>query len=270
MLGELQICPLRERGAIPWLPLESGHSRRPPPGGEESQICGCHRGVGSKAHPQPPRNTKAIWEASTCFLGHPLRTCLSHKHGGHAGHFQSPSFPTAHPTLRHPKRSGMVEAAAQQARCIKTYHTTPTTRRLRSVLGHQLQVWHGHHDWPKMVCMEARQGRVIQWAEAVSFELLTIGICALSSKGEHVKIHGDNQGVVKGWWKKCSANKPTNCIFCRILELSEKHDRTIHTRYIPSAQNPADAPLRGRYPPLSRRLDPIPIPAEVQPFLIDI
>ena len=114
------------------------------------------------------------------------------------------------------------------------------------------------------------QGRDIQWAEAVGFELLAISICTSSNKGEHVRVHGDNRGVVEGWWKKSSANKPTNRIFRRVLELSEKHDRVIHTRYIPSAQNPADAPSRGHYPPFSRRLDPIPIPAEVQPFLIDV
>ena len=54
------------------------------------------------------------------------------------------------------------------------------------------------------------QGRDIQWAEAVGFELLSICLCAILGEGEHLLIHGDNQGVVKGWWKGCSTNKPTN------------------------------------------------------------
>ena len=126
-----------------------------------------------------------------------------------------------------------------------------------------------------MMCMEAHQGwkaqgRDIQWAEAIGFELLAISVCTLLSKGKHIKVYGDNWGVIKGWWKKCSANKPTNYIFHCILELSEKHNRAIHTRYVPSTQNPADTPSRGHYPPLSHHLNPIPIPAEIWPFLLDI
>ena len=83
-------------------------------------------------------------------------------------------------------------------------------------------------------------------------------------------VYGDNRGVVEGWWKRSSANRPTNRIFRRILDLTEHCSRTIHTKYIPSAQNPADAPSRGHYLALDLLLDPITVPDEVRPFLIDV
>ena len=114
------------------------------------------------------------------------------------------------------------------------------------------------------------QGRDIQWAEAVGFELLTICVLALSNDGDHVVVYGDNRGVVEGWWKGCSANRPTNHVFRRILQLTEDRNRTIHTRYVPSAQNPADAPSRGFYPSRSLLLDPVVVPSEARPLLIDV
>ena len=114
------------------------------------------------------------------------------------------------------------------------------------------------------------QGRDIQWAEAVGFELLVIHLLSLSHKGDHLTVYGDNQSVVEGWWKRSSHNKPTNRIFRRVLELSESHSRTIHTRYVPSAGNPADAPSRGRYPPHKLLLEDLDVPGELHPFLISI
>ena len=93
------------------------------------------------------------------------------------------------------------------------------------------------------------QGRDIQWAEAIGFELLTICVFALANEGDHVLVHGDNRGVVEGWWKRCSTNRPTNHIFRRILQRSEDCNKTVHTRYVPSVQNPADAPSRASIPP---------------------
>lgn len=91
-----------------WLPLRSGKQSTPT--------------ISSKH--------KSYTGSFTCLPGYPLWMRLPHKHGGHAGHFQSPSFPTTHPTPRHPKQSGVVEAAIQEAKHIKTYHTTPTTCQL--------------------------------------------------------------------------------------------------------------------------------------------
>jgi hypothetical protein len=113
-------------------------------------------------------------------------------------------------------------------------------------------------------------GRDIQWAEAVGMELLVRALSALSRTGEHLKIFGDNRGVVEGWWKRSSANKPTNHVFRRILDFTERQDRTIHTRYVPSAHNPADAPSRGVYPSFDLLLDDIPIPPELHPFLAGV
>ena len=114
------------------------------------------------------------------------------------------------------------------------------------------------------------RGRDIQWAEAIGFELLALCVCSFSGEGEHVLLHGDNRGVVEGWWKRCSANKPTNQVFRRVIQLSELSGKAIHTKYIPSAKNPADGPSRGIYPPRSLLLDPIVLPSEVRPFLIDV
>ena len=114
------------------------------------------------------------------------------------------------------------------------------------------------------------QGRDIMWAEAAGFELLVLSLLSTSHEGDHLTVYGDNRGVVEGWWNKSSHNKPTNRIFRRILELSESCDRTIHTRYVPSAENPADAPSRGRYPPHELLLEELDIPSELRPFLIGV
>jgi hypothetical protein len=114
------------------------------------------------------------------------------------------------------------------------------------------------------------QGRDIQWAEAVGFELLVTSLLSISKEGDHIKVYGDNRGVVEGWWKRSSANKQTNWVFRRILELSENHSRFIHMRYVPSAENPADAPSRGHFPPFEQLLNDFSIPTELHPFLVGV
>ena len=114
------------------------------------------------------------------------------------------------------------------------------------------------------------QGRDIQWAEAIAFELLTICVFVGSDKGDHIVVYGDNRGVVKGWWKRSSANKPTNNIFQRILQLSEDCNRVVYTRYVPSAQNPANTPSRSLYLPRSLMLPPVAVPSEIRSLLFEV
>ncbi|ESK81377.1 reverse transcriptase ribonuclease h [Moniliophthora roreri MCA 2997] len=84
--------------------------------------------------------------------------------------------------------------------------------------------------------------RDIGWAEAAAFWLLVLIIAERGKPGHHYKIYGDNEGVVEGWWNGRSKNRPTNSIFKRIHCIVEEYQFYIHTRYVPSAQNPADAP----------------------------
>lgn len=114
-------------------------------------------------------------------------------------------------------------------------------------------------------------GREIGWAEAVGFEFLIRTLCSFvcEPRKQHVKVFGDNKGVVEGWWKGRSRNKPTNEVFRRIHELEKARKVTFHSRYVTSKLNPADDPSRGVYSSHARLLPPIPIPSELQPFLID-
>lgn len=113
-------------------------------------------------------------------------------------------------------------------------------------------------------------GRDIGWAEAVGFLLLIItlqhGFCR---SGTHLAVYGDNRGVVEGWWKGRSRNWATNSIFRRVHDLTSNTDTTIHTRYVASAENPADGPSRGEYGTAENLLPLIKIPGNLGSYVVD-
>lgn len=113
------------------------------------------------------------------------------------------------------------------------------------------------------------QGRDIQWAEAVGFELLVRAIIASGPPGPHFKCFGDNTAVVEGWWKHSSHNSAVNRVFRRLHDELETSGFTAHTRYVQSADNPADGPSRGVYPPIEHLLPPIALPDDLAQFLRD-
>ena len=86
--------------------------------------------------------------------------------------------------------------------------------------------------------------RDIGWAEAIGFECLVRYLYGTSSTTRHFTIHGDNKGVVEGWWNGRSRNKPVNEVFKRIHSFIGIDDplHSFHTVYISSKSNPADAP----------------------------
>lgn len=71
-------------------------------------------------------------------------------------------------------------------------------------------------------------GRDIQWAEAVGFELL----CHYAATSDsHVKVYGDNKAVVEGWAKHCSRNSAVNDVFRRIHMFLQHTSCTVHARF---------------------------------------
>ena len=60
-----------------------------------------------------------------------------------------------------------------------------------------------------------------------------------------------------------------NIIFQHIHAILYTWQCTIHTRYVPSQDNPADNPSRGVYLPLTWLLPYIPIPPELCAFITD-
>ena len=142
----------------------------------------------------------------------------------------------------------------------KAYSDASSSFSVVITIGPRWQAWQLVAGWKS-------QGRDIQWAEAVRFELLTLCVCSFSSKGEHIVLYGNNQGVVKGWWKCCSTNKLTNHVFQHVLQLSEDCRRKIHMRYVLSAKNPTDGPSWGHYPPPAPSCStPLPSPTRYNHF----
>ncbi|KAF7343054.1 Reverse transcriptase/ribonuclease H [Mycena venus] len=86
--------------------------------------------------------------------------------------------------------------------------------------------------------------RHIGWAEAIGFKFLVrtlILVC--KNLPPHIVVYGDNRGVVEGWWNGRSSNEEINTVFRRIHSISTDANVTIHTRYVPTDSNPADAGL---------------------------
>lgn len=114
--------------------------------------------------------------------------------------------------------------------------------------------------WRLLSGWQTRGGKHdIQWAEAIGFELLVQATVAVTEGGACYKVHGDNRGVVEGWWNARSCNKAINEVFCRVHDFLKQESRaeSIYTSYVASADNPADGPSREIYPLRSWLLLPI-------------
>jgi len=132
------------------------------------------------------------------------------------------------------------------------------------VIGQRWRAWRLLPGWKS-------EGRDIGWAESIAFEFLVQTLCQFirSSSQQHLKVFGDNRGVVEGWWKGRSRNKPTNETFRRVHAFTKKQHITIYSRYVASKLNPADNPSRGIYGQFSLLLPPIAIPEKLQSLVID-
>ena len=111
----------------------------------------------------------------------------------------------------------------------------------------------------------------IGWAESIGFELLIRAISRFGNPGGHFKVYGDNKGVVEGWWNFRSRNKQTNLVFRRIHSFLDRfnHSLSIHSAFVPSESNQADAPSRGIFPPVDFLLPEVQLPPGLDRFIVD-
>lgn len=131
------------------------------------------------------------------------------------------------------------------------------------ILGNRWRAWRFRPGWKS-------ERREIGWAEAVGFEFLVRLVIQSNPPHPHLRLHGDNQGVVAAWRNGRSRNPQVNSVFKRIHEILVGTGIHIYCDYVPSNDNPADGPSRGQYPPQSNLLPPIDIPLDVAPFLEDV
>ena len=122
------------------------------------------------------------------------------------------------------------------------------------------------HAW-KLLPGWNQNGRDIGWAKAVAMELLIQTILQLGCPSG-IKVHGDNTGIVEGWWMGRSRNTETNRVFRKIHILLDEKDIVLTTRYVNTAHNPADNPSRGIFPP-KHLLPPINLPHELKQFVVN-
>ena len=144
---------------------------------------------------------------------------------------------------------------------LNAFSDASSTTSIGIVIGDRWRAWHLLPGWKS-------RGRDIGWAEAVGMELLLRTALSLYNISG-LLIHGDNNGVIEGWWAGRSRNAEINYIFRRIHKLLESNNTIISTRYVNTTKNPADGPSRGVYPSFHLLLPPIELPTEVKPFLVD-
>jgi hypothetical protein len=102
--------------------------------------------------------------------------------------------------------------------------------------------------WPLLEGWRA-EGRDIGWAEFVALELAVLTAMRIGIKGVTLVVHSDNQGVVLAFAAGYSRGPPQNAVLRRILILLYENDLWLQVLWIPSADNPADGPSRGVFPP---------------------
>lgn len=147
---------------------------------------------------------------------------------------------------------------------LQAYSDASSETGIGIIIGERWRAWRLKPGWNT-----PGTGKDIGWAESVGFYLLAATVVNQRPRGGHYRLFGDNMGVVEGWWRGRSRNRPTNEIFKLVNELSITMDSNFYTRYVPSALNPADGPSRGIYGPYNLLLPAPPIPEHLQPFIVD-
>ena len=146
------------------------------------------------------------------------------------------------------------------------YSDTSSGIGIAITIGHYWQAWRLIPGWQTL---DGKHD--IGWAEAVGFQFLVDAVIWAGRVGECFKLYGDNKGVVEGWWNGRSRNAAVNSVFKQIHDQIESQNfvDSIFAAYVPSAENPADKPSQGIYPPKAFLLPPISTPECLSRFLID-
>jgi hypothetical protein len=145
---------------------------------------------------------------------------------------------------------------------IAAYSDASSETGIGIVIGDRWRAWRLLPEWKS-------DGRDIGWAEALGFYLLVATIFTSCDHKPFYKVYGDNRGVIEGWWKGCSRNRPTNEVF-KLVHIACLHSHLqIITRYVQSKHNPADDPSRGIYQARNLLLPAVPIPQQWQLFITD-
>ena len=117
-----------------------------------------------------------------------------------------------------------------------------TSHSLAVIIGDKWHAWRLYKHWKN-------NGQDIGWAESMAFEFLIHILLTLNQSSMPLTAYCNNQGVVNSWKKGRSWNTPINIMFRRMHNLLAPSSCWIFVKYITSADNPADRPLHGRYPP---------------------
>ena len=105
---------------------------------------------------------------------------------------------------------------------LRAYSDASSSFGIAITVGEHWRAWRLVPGWTS-------EGRDIGWAEAIGFEFLVKHIMQTTSARAHIKVYGDNIGVVEGWWTGRSRNRQVNLIFRRIHNLLQQHNGTVHT-----------------------------------------
>jgi hypothetical protein len=105
--------------------------------------------------------------------------------------------------------------------------------------------------------------------QMVAVKLAIHTLVAAGFRSCHIILHSDNMGVVGALHSGHSCNAQQNMILRKIVALFQTHSIWVTTLWIPTKDNTADNPSRGRFPP-STSLLPFPpaLPCHLTSYLL--
>ena len=95
-------------------------------------------------------------------------------------------------------------------------------------------------------------------------------LLTLNHSSTPLTVHCNKQGVIDGWKNRWSHNTPTNAAFRQVHTLLASPPHQVFTKYVPSADNPADSASWGKYPLAALLLLQILIPKEIHNHILDL